>query len=368
VHNITVSNLRSSGPPSAALTEVDASRGADEEAEQRMEARDALAGIAALPELQRDVMVRTVVDGLSHEELASELGLSRGAVRGLIYRARARLRAAAAVCIPGLVIEWAARRGHGGSSPAAGIHEVIAGGGSAGVGGFLFKSSAVVATAGAVATAVGITGDRVHPRNDGAGAGASEGTQLDKPTVRSATAAGKVNHAVLRSGAAPQPTNDAAVTLVAIRSRRSVSPKGLGGRLQMRTVDSPRISERAHRAGSGTRDGSRSERAPGSITSRERSWNTSFRDESDRRSGHGGRDGWWQPSVVAPVSDGRSRPAVSEVRSNGWFDGGGDSDLGSRDSSGPAIGAWPSGRPGGGSTANRTTYQSRDDWSPSRRW
>jgi RNA polymerase sigma factor (sigma-70 family) len=38
VHNITVSKLRTSGHPPAALTEVNASRGADEEAEQRMEA------------------------------------------------------------------------------------------------------------------------------------------------------------------------------------------------------------------------------------------------------------------------------------------------------------------------------------------
>jgi Sigma-70, region 4 len=314
-------------------------------------------------------MVGTVVDGLSHEELASELGLSRGAVRGLIYRARARLRAAAAVCIPGLVIEWAARRGHGGSSPSAGIHEVLAGGGSAGLGGFLLKGSAVVATAGAVATAVGISGHHVHPRNDAAGVGASAGTRSDKATIRSAqTAARKVDHAVLRSGAAPEPANGVAATLVAIRSTRSASPKSLGGGLQIRAVDSPRISERAHGAGTAARDGSGSDTASGSIASRERSWNTSFRDDSARRSGYGGRDGWSRPAAGEARSNGWSQPAAGELRSGGSVDGGDDSDLGSRDSSCPALGAPPSDRPGGGSTARPTTSQSRDDWSPSRRW
>ena len=72
-----------------------------------MAAREALAGLAALPDLQRQVMVSTALDGASHEEVATALGLSTGSVRGLIYRARSTLRAAAAAVIPAPVIEWA---------------------------------------------------------------------------------------------------------------------------------------------------------------------------------------------------------------------------------------------------------------------
>ena len=57
-----------------------------------VEVRDPVFEHGAGLDLQREVMVGTAVDGMSHEELASALGLSSGAVRGLIYRARATLR------------------------------------------------------------------------------------------------------------------------------------------------------------------------------------------------------------------------------------------------------------------------------------
>jgi RNA polymerase sigma factor (sigma-70 family) len=154
VHNVAVSNQRRPVVVPVEVREMAGARGADQEAEQRMAARDALAGLAALPDLQREVMVGTAVDGMSHEELASALGLSSGAVRGLIYRARATLRAAAAAITPGPLISWALRSGSG---PGAGLYEALAGGGTAGIGGILIKGGAIAATAGAIATASGIS-------------------------------------------------------------------------------------------------------------------------------------------------------------------------------------------------------------------
>jgi RNA polymerase sigma factor (sigma-70 family) len=163
VHNVAVSNQRRPVVVPVQLRDTVGASGADHEAEQRMAARDALAGLAALPGLQREVMVGTAVDGMSHEELASALGLSSGAVRGLIYRARATLRAAAAAITPGPLISWALRSGSG---PGAGFCEAVAGGGSAGIGGILVKGGAIAATAGAIATATGISTSHtaVHPR------------------------------------------------------------------------------------------------------------------------------------------------------------------------------------------------------------
>lgn len=160
VHNVAVSNQRRPVLIPVELRDTAGVNGADAEAEQRMAARDALAGLAALPDLQREVMVGTAVDGMSHEELASALGLSSGAVRGLIYRARAALRAAAAAITPGPVISWALRAGPG---PSAGAYEALAGGGSAGIGGLLVKSGVIAATAGAIATASGISTDHKAP-------------------------------------------------------------------------------------------------------------------------------------------------------------------------------------------------------------
>jgi RNA polymerase sigma factor (sigma-70 family) len=154
VHNVAITNQRRPALIPVELRDTPGTNGADDEAEQRMAARDALAGLAALPDLQREVMVGTAVDGLSHEQLATALGLSSGAVRGLIYRARATLRAAAAAILPGPVISWSLRSGTGHST---GLYEALGGGGSAGIGGLLIKGGAIAATAGAIATATGIS-------------------------------------------------------------------------------------------------------------------------------------------------------------------------------------------------------------------
>lgn len=151
VHNVAVSQTRRVRPEPADQSErAQATRGADAEVEQRLALRAALAGLAALPELQRQAIVGTVLDGLSHQEMADALGLSQGAVRGLIYRARTTLRAAAAALTPGPLVSWIARRG--GSS--GGIpYETLAGGGSAGMAPLLIKGGAIVASAGVLATA-----------------------------------------------------------------------------------------------------------------------------------------------------------------------------------------------------------------------
>jgi RNA polymerase sigma factor (sigma-70 family) len=64
--------------------------------DQAMMARDALEHVARLPELQREAVVRTALVGDSRARVAGELGISDDAVRGLLYRARTRLRASPA--------------------------------------------------------------------------------------------------------------------------------------------------------------------------------------------------------------------------------------------------------------------------------
>ena len=57
--------------------------------------RTLLDDLARLPELQRHALLRRELDGLSHDELASELGLTSGATRSLVHRARGALTRAA---------------------------------------------------------------------------------------------------------------------------------------------------------------------------------------------------------------------------------------------------------------------------------
>jgi RNA polymerase sigma factor (sigma-70 family) len=277
VHNVAVSNQRRRRVVAVELQETAGANGADHEAERRMAAREALEGLAALPEMQREVMVSTAVDGLSHEEVASVLGLSSGAVRGLIYRARAALRAAAAALLPGPVIGWALRGAERTRSP--GVSEALAGGGSAALGGVLVKAGAIAVTAGALATA-GITSGRESHRHHHA--------------ARAAAAA-----------AATSPTGQAGGQA----ARRA-------GRLLV--ADFTRAHETAHTAGSASRHG----RARASGQSRRKSDGTAGRGrvggEPDRhaffRSGTpgagGGRDG-------AGGHAGRSGPGPSSGRGGG---------------------------------------------------
>lgn len=55
-------------------------------------ARRVRAALAALPEQQREIVQRYYLDGESLEEIAESMGCTKGAVRGLCYRARRRLR------------------------------------------------------------------------------------------------------------------------------------------------------------------------------------------------------------------------------------------------------------------------------------
>ena len=181
VHNVSISNHRRPVLVPVEMRDTAGANGADFEAEQRMAARDALAGLAALPDLQREVMVGTAVDGMSHDELASALGLSSGAVRGLIYRARATLRAAAAAITPGPLISWALRSGSG---PGSGFYEALAGGGTAGIGGILVKGGAIAATAGAIATATGISTSHKAVHHPATPAAAPRGPRREPAGIR----------------------------------------------------------------------------------------------------------------------------------------------------------------------------------------
>ena len=69
--------------------------GPDATIERRTALRTLLDDLARLPELQRHALLRRELDGVSHDELASELGLSSGATRSLVHRARGALTRAA---------------------------------------------------------------------------------------------------------------------------------------------------------------------------------------------------------------------------------------------------------------------------------
>jgi RNA polymerase sigma factor (sigma-70 family) len=60
-------------------------------AERRAALRTLLDDLSGLPDLQRHALLRREIDGLSHDQIALELGVSSQATRSLVHRARAAL-------------------------------------------------------------------------------------------------------------------------------------------------------------------------------------------------------------------------------------------------------------------------------------
>ena len=100
-HNVSLNVLRQRGSDHEPLEAHDqAAETADATIERRERFREVLAAVAALPPGQRDALLLRELEGRGHEEIARELGVSGGAARQLISRARNGIRAAAAAVMP----------------------------------------------------------------------------------------------------------------------------------------------------------------------------------------------------------------------------------------------------------------------------
>jgi RNA polymerase sigma factor (sigma-70 family) len=159
VHNTAVNVLRSSRDEHGPLDDrkrVDTSPSAESAFERRVAVRQTLSDVAALPQMQRDAILLTAIDGRSHAEIASALGVTHGAVRGLLYRARATLRDAAAAVVPQPALLWASGL-LGRMAPSANrIAELSAPAGNPDFGGALAKGAALAATAAVLAVGTAI--------------------------------------------------------------------------------------------------------------------------------------------------------------------------------------------------------------------
>ncbi len=151
VHNTAVNAARDSAREREPRADLACLPATAPELDLGLRVREALAEVAALPPLQREVLVRTAVAGHSHERVADDLGLSDGAVRGLLYRARTTLRRAVAALTPPQLLAWVAGRANQGApaTPAPErLAELAGGGGTVGLGGLLLKGGVVAVTAG----------------------------------------------------------------------------------------------------------------------------------------------------------------------------------------------------------------------------
>jgi RNA polymerase sigma factor (sigma-70 family) len=222
-HNEALNALRAAGSALPATPGVLAVS-TEVEVERREELRATLEGIGALPDRQRAALLAVAVADRSHADVAAELGLSDGALRQLLLRARTALRTAATAITPYPLVTWLSS---GQEVSAARVAEVAAGAGGAGV---AIKAGAVVLAAGAVV----------------AGAPALR----DEQRAPAARQAPKAAH---HERAAPSPEPARAVVTTAAAS--SVAPKVAGHH----ATDAGGTEHRSHRrhSGSGDDDGAR---------------------------------------------------------------------------------------------------------------
>jgi RNA polymerase sigma factor (sigma-70 family) len=161
VRNTALNDLRDRPPAAAPLHEgIDGVETPPQAAERREEVAELLKRLRALPDPQRAAIVMRELEGLSHEEIAAALGMTGGAARQTIHRARRTLRNGAGMLIPIPLLHYllapsaegvAAGAGLGGAA-AAGAGAAAGGGAGAGVA--LKAGVATVLVAGSVGTGV----------------------------------------------------------------------------------------------------------------------------------------------------------------------------------------------------------------------
>jgi RNA polymerase sigma factor (sigma-70 family) len=100
-HNNALNALRDRGLRHVELEErLDGVERPDQALERAQGLRALVVAVQALPERQRDAILLRELEGRSYEEIAAALGVTDGAVRQLLNRARNSLRAAAAAVVP----------------------------------------------------------------------------------------------------------------------------------------------------------------------------------------------------------------------------------------------------------------------------
>jgi RNA polymerase sigma factor (sigma-70 family) len=173
-HNASLNLLRQHGFDHDQVSEdIDGVETPPQAFERHERLRTVVAAVQELPERQRSAIVLQAVEGRSYDEIAAELGVSDGAVRQLLNRARNTLREAAAAITPtGLLTRLP---GSGGDGPVADrIAQVVAGSGG---GALALKAGTALVVAGAL-TGGAVTGTLPgagHPHSARASAASASG-------------------------------------------------------------------------------------------------------------------------------------------------------------------------------------------------
>jgi RNA polymerase sigma factor (sigma-70 family) len=264
-HNQAVNALRAAsvalpdGPELADAGGAVPTLSTEGEVERREALRQTLDDIGALPDRQRAALVAVAVADRPHADVAAELGLSDGALRQLLLRARTALRATATAITPYPLVGWLSA---GQEISATRVAEAAAGAGSAGLG---LKAGAAVLAAGAVVAGAPALRDEHPPARVthsttthaaaatplGAHAGGAQAhpvaTVRSTPTARTSANEQSAHSGTGRGSSAPSPSGSSA-------GSRPSAGSGSGSGHSGRSGDDDSSESGAGGSGSGSGD------------------------------------------------------------------------------------------------------------------
>jgi RNA polymerase sigma factor (sigma-70 family) len=157
VRNTALNDLRDRPPAAAELADdlMAGGRSAAAVAEERAEVAALTARMRALPEKQRAALVMRELEGMGHEEIAAALGISGGAARQAIARARTAVRSGFGALVP-LPLLRALASGDAASEAGAGAAGGVAGAGGAAAAGGAVGGTGAAAGGGAAGALGGV--------------------------------------------------------------------------------------------------------------------------------------------------------------------------------------------------------------------
>jgi len=183
-HNGALNALRDRALGHAELDErIDGVERPDQAFERTTGLRELVVAVQALPERQRSAILLRELEGRSYEEIAAALGVTDGAVRQLLNRARNSLRAAAAAVTPmPLVTRLASAET---TEPVtARVAELVGVGGGA----LAMKVVATALVTGAVVGGAAVVPDVAREQSKGAPVGTEEAQAADESGTEDAGA------------------------------------------------------------------------------------------------------------------------------------------------------------------------------------
>ncbi len=180
VRNTALNDLRDEPRHDRVTEDFDGVPQPPQVAEHREELAELVRSLQGLPDSQREALIKREMAGESHEEIASSLGTTPGAVRGLIFRARRALRDGVGMLIPLPVIRFLLSSGDGAVTGAAGagaggaaLGTALGGGGGAGA------KIGVAAVVAALAVGSGVALERHEGSSDDSAAAEARNADPD---------------------------------------------------------------------------------------------------------------------------------------------------------------------------------------------